>query len=168
MVKQIYHCKWQEEKLNYTSESGREILNLLSILFIKSRLHCRRFAPWCNLGILFHKFSVNLILNSLSLLLSDWSPVLYTLLKPKIHVNKKRFPDINHPHLWFPYYKMSAMDQEPLARISSKEKTAVLALEEDSTLAEWHLKMETFILANFRASFIHLETIELVEPNMAE
>ena len=60
------------------------------------------------------------------------------------------------------------MDQEPLARISSKEKIAVLALEEDSTLAEWHLKMETFILANFRASFIHLETIELVEPNMAE
>ena len=41
MVKLTY----QEEKLNYTGETGRAILDLPSILFIKSRLHCRRFTP---------------------------------------------------------------------------------------------------------------------------
>ena len=71
MVKYIYHCKLQEEKLNYTGESGKTILDLPSILFIKSRLHYWRFAASCNLGILHHKFFVDLILSSPNLLLSD-------------------------------------------------------------------------------------------------
>ena len=40
------------------------VLDLSSILFIKSELHCRRFAPLCNSEILFYKISDNRILRS--------------------------------------------------------------------------------------------------------
>ena len=53
------------------------------------------------------------------------------------------------------------MDQESLARISAIERPALLALEEDAALVEWLLKMDTSIPANFRASLIHLERVEL-------
>ena len=40
------------------------VLDLSSILFIKSEQHCRRFAPLCNSEILYHKISDNRILRS--------------------------------------------------------------------------------------------------------
>ena len=43
---------------------GGWVLDLSSILFIKSELHCRFFAPLPNSEILFHKISDNQILRS--------------------------------------------------------------------------------------------------------
>ena len=43
---------------------GWVVLDLSSILFIKSELHCRCFASLCNSEILFHKISDNRILRS--------------------------------------------------------------------------------------------------------
>ena len=43
---------------------GWEVLDLSSILFIKSELRCRRFAPLSNSEILIHKISDNRILRS--------------------------------------------------------------------------------------------------------
>ena len=43
---------------------GLAVLDLTSILFIKSELYCRRFAALCNYEILFHKISDNRILRS--------------------------------------------------------------------------------------------------------
>ena len=43
---------------------GGWVLDLSSILFIKSELHCRLFAPLSNSEILFHKISDNQILRS--------------------------------------------------------------------------------------------------------
>ena len=51
------------EPLGYVM-GGWAVLDLSSILFIKSELHCRRFAPLCNSEILFHKISDNRILRS--------------------------------------------------------------------------------------------------------
>ena len=47
---------------------GWAVLELSSILFIKSELHCGRIASWCNSEILFHKISDNQILRSLNLI----------------------------------------------------------------------------------------------------
>ena len=43
---------------------GWAVLDLSSILFLKSKLYCRRFAPLCNCEILFHKISDNRIIRS--------------------------------------------------------------------------------------------------------
>ena len=86
----------QKEKLNCTGEGRRAMLDLPSILFIKSRLHCMYFVTWFNLGILFHKISIDPILNSPNLLLSEWRPVLNSLFKAQIDINQKRFFDIHH------------------------------------------------------------------------
>ena len=37
---------------------GWAVLDLTSILFIKSKLQCGRFAPFCNFEVSFHKISV--------------------------------------------------------------------------------------------------------------
>ena len=58
-------------------------------------------------------------------------------------------------------FHVELLHQEPLARISAIEKLALIALEEDSALAEWPLKMDTFIPVKFRASIINLEIAEL-------
>ena len=91
--------------LNYTGDSWRAVFDLPSILFMKSRLHGGR----CNLGILFHKISIDLILNSPDLLLSDWSLFLHHLFKVQIHINQRRFSNINHSHPQFAYHKITAM-----------------------------------------------------------
>ena len=56
------------------------------------------FAPWRNLGILFHQISVDLILNSRNLILLDWSSVIHSPFKAQIPINQKRFPEINSSH----------------------------------------------------------------------
>ena len=43
---------------------GWAVLDLSSILFINSELHCTSFAPLCNSEILFNKISENRILRS--------------------------------------------------------------------------------------------------------
>ena len=42
-----------------------------------------------------------------------------------------------------------------------QRKTCLIALEENAVLVERYLKMDWSISANFRASLIHLETVEL-------
>ena len=49
------------EPLEYVM-GGWAVLNLSSIVFIKSELHYRHFAPLCSSEILFHKISDNRIL----------------------------------------------------------------------------------------------------------
>ena len=81
MVVGIYHFKFSPKKgslgihyfiskhdcyfepLGYVM-GGWTVLDLPSISFIKSELHCRSFAPLCNSEILFHKISDNPILRS--------------------------------------------------------------------------------------------------------
>ena len=53
------------EPLGYVM-GGWAVLDLSSILFIKSGLHCRRFAFLSNSEILFHKISDNRIMCSLN------------------------------------------------------------------------------------------------------
>ena len=60
---------------------GGWVLDLSSILFIKSELHCRFFAPLSNSEILFHKISDNQILRSSNYSISGWSPVSRPLFK---------------------------------------------------------------------------------------
>ena len=49
---------WFLEPLGYVM-GGWAVLDLHSISFIKSELHCRSFVPLCNSEILFHKISDN-------------------------------------------------------------------------------------------------------------
>ena len=53
------------EPLGYVM-GGWAVLDLASILFIKSQLHRRHFANICNSETLFHKISDNRILRSLN------------------------------------------------------------------------------------------------------
>ena len=53
------------------------------------------------------------------------------------------------------------LDQGHLARISVRERPALLGLEEAFALVESPLKMDTSGPVSFRASLIHLETVEL-------
>ena len=81
------------EPLGYVM-GGWEILDLSSILFIKSKLYCRRFALLCNSEILFYKISDNRILRFSNLSISHWNSVSCPLFKAsKYHTTLVPLPE---------------------------------------------------------------------------
>ena len=63
---QVLNCAISSLKIKVLPNGVGEwaVLDLDLFLFIKSELQGGRFAPFCNSSILFHKISVDLMLNS--------------------------------------------------------------------------------------------------------